>query len=438
MIESSYNYYTEFGDSLLCLNGVTGKIFKVSKDEFNFLKRLMSDKTIQEKYPLLTFKLSQMHFLISSIDDEIEYLKSINSRVNNQEIWHLKLNPTQDCNFRCWYCYEKHVKGRMQDNIVDGIKLFVKRIFEEKKIKHFVLSWFGGEPLLYFNEIVYPISLYIQRLAQYYNVMFSNSITTNGFLLTKDVIRKCSEIGLNDFQITLDGDKKNHDKIRNQKGLSSFDRIIGNCIDLASIDSMKILLRINYDTKSILYDYSQILNCIPKNVRSNFVIQFQRIWQTYDKECNDDNVKESLKRNFMKLRNEGFAISAEVNFNIFKGIVCYSDITNYININYDGRIYRCTANDYKPENSLGFLGEDGIIRWTKKEYKDIGKRAFFDNSVCLKCSYLAICGGPCFSKWFDFKTKGLKVCPLINHHPDIDIATFIHEYYNKCLLQIKK
>lgn len=27
-------------------------------------------------------------------------------------VWHLILNPTQDCNFRCWYCYEKYSKGR--------------------------------------------------------------------------------------------------------------------------------------------------------------------------------------------------------------------------------------------------------------------------------------------------------------------------------------
>ena len=43
---------------------------------------------------------------------------------------------------------------------------------------------------------------------------FSNSITTNGYLIDDDMIEKFKEIKLNSFQITLDGYQDVHDKIR--------------------------------------------------------------------------------------------------------------------------------------------------------------------------------------------------------------------------------
>lgn len=70
-----------------------------------------------------------------------------------------------------------------------------------------------------------------------HGAQFSNSMTTNGFLLTEDIIQKCMEIRLNELQVTLDGDKEAHNKIRNQKGELSFDKILQNCIALTDAKS---------------------------------------------------------------------------------------------------------------------------------------------------------------------------------------------------------
>lgn len=156
MIESSYNYYTPQNENMLCMNGVTGAVFSLNEDEYNFMKKLMADGTLQKKYPDLTNKLTQTHFLTENMNKEITYLREKYNKANDSGVWHLILNPTQDCNFRCWYCYEKHPKGRMQPETMERVKRLVDNIFDKGEIKHFSLGWFGGEPLLYFKEVVYP------------------------------------------------------------------------------------------------------------------------------------------------------------------------------------------------------------------------------------------------------------------------------------------
>lgn len=57
------------------------------------------------------------------------------------------------------------------------------------------------------------------------------------------------------IQITLDGDKESHDKIRNQGGKPSFDKILQNSIALCnSCSDAVIKLRINYNTDNIQHD----------------------------------------------------------------------------------------------------------------------------------------------------------------------------------------
>ena len=154
MVESDYNYYTPYEGNIICMNGVTGTVFTVTKNEYDLMKKIMQNADLQGIYSELTHKLIKTRFLTTNMDDEKEYLKALNKQVNNDGTWHLTLNPTQNCNFRCWYCYEKHPKGYMQPETVKRIKCLATHIFEKGDTKHFVLSWFGGEPLLYFEKII--------------------------------------------------------------------------------------------------------------------------------------------------------------------------------------------------------------------------------------------------------------------------------------------
>ena len=431
MIESRYNYYTPQDGKILCFNGVTGSVFSLNQNDFFFMKKLMYDIGLQGLYPELTHKLEKAHFLVNSINDEISYLRGRFRSFQNNGIWHLIINPTQNCNFNCWYCYEKHPQSKMTVDIIERIKRLIDNILYREKGKGLILGWFGGEPLLYFNEIVYPISLYAKKRTDELGLSFSCSMTTNGFLLKKSIIQKSIDIQLDLFQITLDGNREMHNKVRNQSGKPSFDRILQNCIALLRSSSQKqIQLRINYTTQTIQENFSNILDSVPFDVRSRLRIQFQRVWQTYEKEGDDDKVKVILNENLDKLRERGFQISFNTSYNIFRGILCYADRKNYVHINYDGRIYRCTARDYTADNALGYINKEGEIIWENHSLKDFGKRALFDNPLCLDCKYLPVCGGPCFSKWIEiFKDRKLIECPLKKMKSDLGLSDFIKKHY---------
>lgn len=431
MKESNYNYYTIQDDKYLCLNGITGATFALDKDSFLFMKELMADEQLQQEHSELTSRLTKTHFLVNNMNDEFECLLEKHRQSNRDDTWHLIINPTQDCNFRCWYCYEKHPQGRMDETTILKVKKLIDNILKNKKLTHFSLSWFGGEPLLYFNEVIYPISVYLKERASEHNVTFSNSITTNGFLFTSEMIKKCVDIHLNSFQITLDGNRETHNKIRHQNGKPSFDTILQNTILLAHASKdNKIRIRVNYNTRSIQADFGKILDIIPQDLRNQYSIQFQRIWQTYEKEGNDDFVKNVLQKHYSDLKMMGYKIVLSGAYNIFRGLLCYADKTNYANINYDGKIYRCTAQDYTPKRELGYLDEHGNIIWNERKTKGINDNAFFNNKTCLACELLPLCGGPCFYKWWsNFKDKELEKCPFKDTKSDVDLSTFIKKYY---------
>ena len=55
---------------------------------------------------------------------------------------HLILMTTEQCNFRCTYCYQHFVKGKMKPEVVKGVKELVNE--RAKTLSNLHISWFGG------------------------------------------------------------------------------------------------------------------------------------------------------------------------------------------------------------------------------------------------------------------------------------------------------
>ena len=428
MEASKYNYFINYNDRIVCLNGISGKTFSMNKEEFSAMNGVLQKQDKQAENPSFTEWLLRNRFLVGNHSEELDYLREINRKSIEDDDYTLVINPTQECNFNCWYCYEKHESGYMSEDVLNRIKSHIDLKIKEKRMMYFNLGWFGGEPLLYFNKVVYPLSVYIKEKCKLENVNFFNSITTNGFLINKKRIEIFDEIDLRYFQITLDGDKSTHDKIRNQCGKPSFDRIIQNIIDICCLlPDSHITLRINYTDESIRMDFYDVLKIIPVESRKQISVQFQRVWQTYSSKEQTDETKKFLKDNENALRKNGFHVSHNHNYSIFKGNVCYADRKNYANINYDGNVFRCTAREYSAENSFGYLNEKGEIIWDDKKLFNIDSKPYFDNDLCLECKYLPLCGGPCFQKTLSANKKSENFC--MKDFLDSDVETFIIQHY---------
>jgi len=428
MEASKYNYFTNYNERVICLNGISGKTFSLNKEEYAIFNEFLQETNKQDDNKYFTEFLLKNRFLVDNHSCELDYLKEMNSKSVESDYYTLVINPTMKCNFNCWYCYEKHDGEYMNSDVLSRVKCHIDLKLKEQYYKDFCLGWFGGEPLLYFKKIVYPLSLYAKEKCQAENVNFQNSVTTNGSLINKKMIAEFDQIDLRHFQITLDGDKSTHDQIRNQRGNPSFDRIIQNIIDICCLlPDSNITLRINYTDESIRTQFYNVLNVISMECRKQISVQFQRVWQTYSINKDNEEAKKFLKDNEDTLRKNGFSVSHNHNYSIFKGHVCYADRKNYANINYDGNVFRCTARDYSPNNSFGYLNEKGEIIWKEDKLHNIDAKPYFDNVKCLECKYLPLCGGPCFQKALSAIKNSEDFC--VKNNLDTDVETFIIQHY---------
>lgn len=72
---------------------------------------------------------------------------------------------------------------------------------------------FGGEPLLHFKEEVYPLLRSIQDFALEVGKKTYFNFITNGVCITDDTIPLFEKLNAS-FQITIDGYREKHNKIK--------------------------------------------------------------------------------------------------------------------------------------------------------------------------------------------------------------------------------
>src|SRR5882672_11088607 len=119
----------------------------------------------------------------------------------------LILFSTEKCNFRCFYCYEDFKLGKMPSSIQEGIIQLLNR--RAPTLRNLELSWFGGEPLLAV-DVIENLCTSALSLAASNGFLYRSNITTNGFHLTHELAERLSGLGVNFYQITLDGDESVH------------------------------------------------------------------------------------------------------------------------------------------------------------------------------------------------------------------------------------
>ncbi len=162
----------------------------------------------------------------------------------SKEQFHLIIYPTEQCNFRCVYCYEDFEIGKMQPWLIEATKILMSK--KAKTLKVLSLSWFGGEPLLA-KEILFELAEHALYLSKKYNFKLAGDLTTNGLLLDIKTLSRLVVLKQNLFQISIDGDKDFHDKTRvTRTGRGSFDKIWARLIAASETDlDFKITVRVH-------------------------------------------------------------------------------------------------------------------------------------------------------------------------------------------------
>lgn len=411
----------------LLYNSLSGK-FVVIKNE---LVTLNNDilPIVSSNRPMLFSQLINAGIIINDDVNELDVLlERIKQADNNVDEFILHINPTLDCNLRCWYCYENHIRNSKMDLVVmDSIKTFIaKKITTDKNIKFFKLGFFGGEPLLFYKEIIKSIINYANYICKINRVKLYVNFTSNGILLTKDIINSLSGYSCG-FQITIDGDEFYHNQVRYlNDGTGSFRTIISNILNLAE-NKIDVIVRINYTTKNI-QSIQNILNNfinIDLSIKKYIKFDFQRVWQ----DCRNkrDYTETKIKDIRQIFRNNKFKVLSNY---IPHSVVnsCYGDKLNHALVNYDGNVYGCTARDFRPNACIGKLNALGDIEYNLKVYNKRNNSKLY-KQICRTCRIAPICGGGC--KQCAYEAIDTNTCTFNYSSQDIDniiLEIFEHSF----------
>ena len=130
------------------------------------------------------------------------------------------LNVTQKCNLACRYCFVKQQPLEISYQVAkDAIDFYARNALDNLNIPQ--VTFFGGEPMLKYDEIIKPLVEYIRATYGDYVVY----ITSNGTLFTEENLKflKDNDVGL---LLSVDGDKDTQDFNRPfHNGKGSFESI---------------------------------------------------------------------------------------------------------------------------------------------------------------------------------------------------------------------
>jgi uncharacterized protein len=365
---------------------------------------------LEEIHPSFYTYLVQKEFLLENDVDEIDKVKKLSKKVDEStDSFILTINPSMNCNFKCWYCYETHVKNsRLGEEMIERITKFIDQTAAKKGMEKFELSLFGGEPLLYFQKEVVPLIDAFYEACSRNMLKYSIFFTTNAYLITEDFINYFKNKGIScGLQITLDGYREKHDLVRfvsASKG--SYETIVKN-IKLLITNGFYVRLRINYTSNSVedTYLIAKEFDDIPESVkRKNLMIDFQRVWQDHK----IDNTFHVVNANAEQIEEKGIRVSNNYSPNSVKS-PCYADKRNSVVINYNGDIFKCTARDFTKTKRAGYLNETGELVW-ENDYLERRMNAKFKNRPCLTCKIMPLCNGGCSQHALEHLESGTDYC----------------------------
>lgn len=157
---------------------------------------------------------------------------------------------TQQCQFRCTYCFEGTKKDtNLDDQTSDDIIGFLDR--HTPTVKKLRVTWFGGEPLLAYARLK-AISARLMDFCQRHEVKYTADMVTNGYALTKDrCLELIDQLKVKRYIITLDGPATYHDQRRPlRSGLPTFSKIWDNITTLVSTGAL-VNIRMTIDKENV-------------------------------------------------------------------------------------------------------------------------------------------------------------------------------------------
>ncbi|HEY0383050.1 MAG TPA: radical SAM protein [Candidatus Elarobacter sp.] len=413
--------------ALIIANSYSGGVVVFDGDEQTTARRVLREGLAGEPADTVSAALVEHGFLIPGHANEAARLNLLHQSLNESSALHLIVMPTEDCNFRCTYCYESFLRGAMSPKVRRSLKMYLLNAIPRLRV--FQLSWFGGEPLFAF-DVVKDITAFARQLCEQHGVTFRGDMTTNGYQLDAARLDFLATNGITQFQITLDGDADTHDETRKLAvgGGSTFDVIWQNLVRIhESAHPISVSVRSNVGPENVA-GVERLVERVAREFKGDkrFTFMASPIWD-YDYESNKVlNLVGSDFAGLAPLRSQSATVMGGCPSGSFGAgtAMCYAGKMNSLVVGSDGALYKCTVAFDDPRNKVGRILDNGDLSidvdrmslWVAQDYRT--------DTGCQKCFYAPACMG--------------SACPLVRITQDkapcpetkVKIAKTLEAYYD--------
>lgn len=245
----------ERGDDVFLMNTFTDAQVIVSHDVVELLDRLNDRITLSDRERAAVEQLAEQGFVVADRETERRDLRAFFREVREStDTLKVTVLTTLQCNFACDYCiqgdhgdYNKNA-AKMSMEMAARVAEWAESRLDEVTPRRFVLTFFGGEPLLNM-PVLYYLAERLHEACTTRGVDILINIITNGLLLTREMVERLNPLGLNGIKITLDGDRDAHNRMRPLRGgQGTFDRIVQNMGQVADLTYIAIGGNFDVDT----------------------------------------------------------------------------------------------------------------------------------------------------------------------------------------------
>ena len=394
---SKYNHTVKYNGGYIVFNTLNLSLILLDQKLVDMLKENNIVSFLNSLTGDEVESLVENGILVEKDIDEIKLIKDAYwYNKYNDDTLHISILTTLDCNFACPYCFETRRNVRLTEKVEKSIIKFIKTQSVGKKTIH--LDWYGGEPLLNIDSIE-RISKEIISYADQKGLNYYTSLTSNGYLLTDEILKRLLNIKIKSAQITLDGPKDVHDSMRplaNKQG--TFDTIITNIKNASKHITINLRININQENYTRIDELLRSLVGI-----DNLCVAIKAIVPASYKEYNKNvlvakDYANIVMKEYKYAQKLGIKTAIDKLFSGSMNRYCIVDSDSKFIVSPTRRLFKCGESYLDDEPGIiGEISEDEVLEINEK------KKVFWDKdpfafSECIDCKLLPLCFGGCQMK----------------------------------------
>lgn len=315
----------------------------------------------------------------------------------NNSINSIILSITDNCNLACKYCFVQH---NIHEMPIDIGKYAIDFLSHNKTDINKEITFFGGEPLLKWDDFIVPVVKYAKAIGEKINF----SITTNGILIDKDKLDFMKENNIS-ILLSMDGDKPTQDYNRPYKNGRGTFELLSKQLPLILDYFPNLMVRGTIYPDTCKYLFQNVKYFMDHKVRNIYFIPDEfSIWT----EEQQASLQEEIRKIMLYYLNAFIHEQFPINFSPFttKFIQMYNENGNdigycadckqcglgqqVITLDYQGNIYSCQElSSYPLIDNLYHIGN--ITTGIDYDKYDKLQKAFTQHFVCEEPEYCDIC-----------------------------------------------